>query len=302
MMIIAAGKTKKIIRGPQEGTVLLETYDVLTGGDAAKREEITGIGINKTAQAAHVFTLLNAQHIPTAFIRQYAPNTLLCDECEMIPLEMVVRRYAWGSYLIRNPELKTETHAPHRFDQPVCEFFHKWAVISAPLSAAPYQLPEEEVRDKYLRDGRWALGVYTDPYISIQENLWHLLPQKQKPTAENILMSVEPLFTPAEMTKITQSIILPTFLILEKAWHNIETKYGAVQLADLKLELGRRKRDGKIVVADVIDNDSWRIWPGGDPRKQLDKQCFRDNDPLTKVAENYQMVTELTRCFAVHPN
>jgi phosphoribosylaminoimidazole-succinocarboxamide synthase len=99
--IISKGKTKVIMAGPLTNTVFLETQDVLTGGDAAKREMITGIGIHKTTQAANVFSLLNKRGLSTAFIERASPNTLLCHQCKMLPLELVVRRYAWGSYLQR---------------------------------------------------------------------------------------------------------------------------------------------------------------------------------------------------------
>jgi phosphoribosylaminoimidazole-succinocarboxamide synthase len=79
----------------------------------------------------------------------------------------------------------------------------------------------------------------------------------------------------------------------------VETQYGPIVLADIKIEAGRQKVDGKLVIADVIDNDSWRIWPGGDPSKQLDKQNFRDGHPLSEVSDNYALVAELTRaCLA----
>ena len=67
------------------------------------------------------------------------------------------------------------------------------------------------------------------------------------------------------------SIMLPAFLALGGTWHGIVTAYGPVDLVDLKMEVGWRIDNGKIVIVDVIDKDSWRIWPGGDPGRQLDK-------------------------------
>ena len=75
--------------------------------------------------------------------------------------------------------------------------------------------------------------------------------------------------------------MVPCFEILEKAWKKFD-----VDLIDMKIEVGINQNkeiviaDVIVVIADVIDNDSWRIWPNGDPKKQLDKQSFRDSEKI----------------------
>jgi phosphoribosylaminoimidazole-succinocarboxamide synthase len=64
----------------------------------------------------------------------------------------------------------------------------------------------------------------------------------------------------------------------------------------MKIEVGINQNK-EIVIADVIDNDSWRIWSNGDPKKQLDKQSFRDGEKLTDVQRKYTIVTEYTKKF-----
>ena len=173
------GKTKKINKGPLEGTVVMETKDELTGGDAAKRATIQGIAHHKTVQAANVFSLLQIHQIPTAFIEQYNDQALLCYDCDMLPLELVMRRYAWGSFLQREPQYKRKDGTPHRFDEILCELFHKWAVIMPPLSKKPKQMEEGKARDLYLKQGQWAEGVFTDPYLHIHHDSWVLYPAKK---------------------------------------------------------------------------------------------------------------------------
>ena len=295
-MEIAKGKTKIIRKGPKENTVIMETLDILTGGDAAKKEHIEGIGALKTTQAANVFSLLNKKGLPTAFIRKESPTEMLCYQCDMLPLELVIRRYAYGSYLQRHPEFKT-SRVPYRFDKPVTEIFHKWSVVTAPITTTPYQTDENKARNLFLRNGVWQEGVYTDPYIAVDAKEWVLYPAKKALSTANPLMSIKPLLNTKEYEELIEKIMIPTFEALENAWQKIVTTNGPVQMVDLKIEAGRRLQDGKIVIADVVDNDSWRIWPGGDPSKQLDKQCFRDDYPLVQVSEKYVLVTQLTEQF-----
>jgi len=296
-MVICEGKTKRIVKSENEGEVIIETKDDLTGGDAAKLETIEGISAHKTKQTTDVFTLLQKNNIETAFVKRISDNSFICHDCDMLPLELVMRRFAWGSYLKREPNLVSTIENPHRFDEIKTEFFHKHAVVVPPLTSEPVQMPEGDARAKYLKNGVWEKGVYTDPLLIPSTDKWSLFSAKVEVDPNNPLLDIEPVLSESEVKDLIEGIMIPTFSILEKAWSDIETGSGPVSLVDMKIEVGRSKKTGKIVLADVIDNDSWRIWPGADPSKQLDKQCFREDHPLNEVAENYQLVAELTGQF-----
>ncbi len=60
-----------------------------------------------------------------------------------------------------------------------------------------------------------------------------------------------------------------------------------IKLVDFKLEFGKRKSDGKIILADEISPDTCRLWDA-DTDKKLDKDRFRKD--LGDVVEAYQEV------------
>jgi phosphoribosylaminoimidazole-succinocarboxamide synthase len=296
-MIITEGKTKRIVSTENPNEVLIETKDDLTGGDAAKKETISGISVHKTTQTTNAFALLAKAGIPSAYLRRESDNSFICEACDMLPLELVTRRYAWGSYLKRHPDLVSTKEAPHRFSNIQAELFHKHAVVVPPLLENASQMEEGEARDAYLKDGTWKAGVFTDPYLETGTESWKLHNPKAPIQDSTSLLSIQPMMPKEELQSLIDEIMIPTFETLEKAWAGIKVDGQPVALVDMKIEVGRRRRDGQIVLADVIDNDSWRIWPGSDPKRQLDKQCFREDAALSTVANNYELVSRLTESF-----
>ncbi|XP_011472067.2 multifunctional protein ADE2 [Oryzias latipes] len=82
------------------------------------------------------------------------------------------------------------------------------------------------------------------------------------------------------------------FEILERAWATQDCT-----LVDMKIEFGVNVKTQEIVLADVIDNDSWRLWPSGDRSQQKDKQVYRDLKEVTPeamqvVKRNFEWVAE----------
>ena len=107
------------------------------------------------------------------------------------------------------------------------------------------------------------------------------------------------LATPQEIGVMSEIARL-TFEILSHAWRRRDTL-----LVDMKVEFGRLaggEGDGQLVIADVIDNDAWRIWPQGREELMLDKQMYRNLSEVTqadldRVLAAYERVAEAVATF-----
>ena len=326
------GKTKILTPASDDGSLVsITTKDSLTGNDGLLQENLP-VAIEKTEQTCNVFRLLEEHGIPTAFVKQTSETSFLATHCEMLPFECVARRIPYGSYLKRHPGIQPPTAdtiagiggggASGRWKEPMVEFFHKHAIIidkgkpneidGAPTTSS-HLISEVEAREKYMKDGEWTREVYTDPLISFNQHndKWRLHPAKKSFSLMFYLMEIDPLETMKVMTDIKYKLLLPCFQALEDAFAKFD-----ITLVDLKVEVGYREVDSdaapetfkgydivaaakkELVIADVIDNDSWRIWPGGDPTKQLDKQSFREGEESSAVVSKYQTVTHYTKQFS----
>lgn len=262
---LAEGKTKIIWEG-DVGQVIMEAKDDLTAGDGAKHDTFPGKARLATLTTSNVFRLLQSCGVPVAFIEQIDDTRFVAERCEMIQWEVVARREAHGSCLKRWPELARG----HIFPELVLELFLK----TSGRRWGEHELPVD------------------DPLAVIDEKGVHLyLPNKPLREQESFLTLDEfPLWNDPEMLKEMGRIAMRTFLILEKAWQLLDRK-----LVDFKVEFGVNQ-DGQLRLADVIDNDSWRVVEDG---AYIDKQVYRDGGDLDTVAAKYAHVAALTSQFRI---
>ena len=249
---IARGKTKVLYEVPgQPAQLVVAQTDQISAGDGARRHEIAGKGRLAAQTTARVFRLLNLCGLPTHYLNggeDDDDNEMVVRRCNMIPLEVVTRGVAAGSFVKRNPAVSRGVLLVPR----VVEFF--------------------------LKD-----DANHDPLIGPDQIV-----------AQNLA-------APQEVAAMTEMARL-TFDILAHAWRRRD-----VMLVDLKIEFGRLasgENQGQLVIADVIDNDSWRIWPQAREDLMLDKQAYRnldtvDDDALANVKRNYEKVADMVGSFPV---
>jgi phosphoribosylaminoimidazole-succinocarboxamide synthase len=249
---IARGKTKVLYENPgQPHQLLVAQTDSISAGDGARRNEIAGKGRLAAQTTARVFRLLNLCGLPTHYLtggEDDDNNEMVVRRANMIPLEVVTRGVAAGSFAKRNPGIQRGTLLVPR----VIEFF--------------------------LKD-----DAQHDPMISPDQ------------------IVARSIAAPQEIGIMTELARL-TFDILSHAWRKRD-----VLLVDLKIEFGRLaggENQGQLVIADVIDNDSWRIWPQGREELMLDKQIYRnlqtvDEAALEDVKRAYERVADLVGTFPV---
>ena len=270
--LVAEGKTKtihRIVGSPD--LVALVSKDDITAGDGAKHDVIAGKGALANRTTCNVFRLLKACGLPLAFEEQDSATSFVGPQCTMLPYEVVTRREAHGSYLKRNPHISKG----QLFPKLLVEFYLKTkdkAWKGKPLVAddplMDYRPGDPQIRllnpAKPLQ-GQEPFLVLADTEVFAHKDEWKHF---------------------AEMQRIARQ----TFLVLEKAW---QVEGGT--LVDLKVEFGLDSK-GRLLLADVIDNDSWRVLENG---AYIDKQVYRDGGALDTVVEKYRRVADITGHFRV---
>jgi len=95
---IYEGKAKVLYEGPEPGTLVQYFKDDATAFNARKRGVITGKGVLNNRISEYLMTRLGEIGVPTHFLRRLNMREQLVREVEIIPLEVVARNVAAGSF------------------------------------------------------------------------------------------------------------------------------------------------------------------------------------------------------------
>jgi phosphoribosylaminoimidazole-succinocarboxamide synthase len=98
---IFEGKAKILFEGPEPGTLVQYFKDDSAAFNVQKRGVITGKGVLNNRISEYLMTRLGEIGVPTHFVRRLNMREQLVREVEIIPLEVVVRNVAAGSFAKR---------------------------------------------------------------------------------------------------------------------------------------------------------------------------------------------------------
>lgn len=268
LMQAIEGKTK-IITDAGDGTVLIRSKDDITAGDGAQRDVIEGKAASSTTTTCNIFRLLNQNGVPTHFVEQVDAVTFRARKVDMIPLELVARRIATGSFLDRNADIADGTVLADL----VFEVFEKDDANHDPL-----------LEFDFAGDGLRRLVPNTKAARELGDvHAGDLMSEEKLSRSRHAAVT-------APLLEQLRDLTVRTFEIVEHAWASLGGTY-----FDFKIECGFDHETGALLVADVIDSDSGRLRFGD---KDMSKQAYRDgSQSLPDIKKNFDEVAELTKQF-----
>ena len=268
-MVLAEGKTK-IVEAAGNGEVLVRSKDAITAGDGAKHDVLDGKAAASTRTTCNIFELLERHGVRTHFVDRVDDVTFRARNVEMIPLELVARRYATGSVRDRFPDLPDGAV----FDELLFEIFEKDDANHDPLLDFDFDagvlrrlVPNQPAAE--------AIGPDAKAGDLIAE----------EPLGESRYADVSP-----ELIASLRSRTVSAFEVIEEAWK----QHGGTYI-DVKIECGFDRETGDLLVADVIDSDSGRLRFGD---VDMSKQSYRDGTAtLPELKKKFDEVAVLTDRF-----
>lgn len=145
--LISEGKAKQLFTTENPNEILVHYLNQATALNGKRKEHVSDKGLVNNQIDSLIFSYLGQQGIATHFIKQVSQSDQLVKKMTMIPLEVVIRNFASGSF-----QRKFDTAYLLPFTQPVQEFYYK----------------SDRLDDPFINDSQiHALGIATPEQLAI---------------------------------------------------------------------------------------------------------------------------------------
>jgi phosphoribosylaminoimidazole-succinocarboxamide synthase len=158
--LVYEGKAKQLFEGPDAGTLIQHFKDDVTAFNNEKHEVISGKGILNNRISEFVMLRLMEMGIPTHFIRSLNMREQLIKAVEIIPVEVIVRNRAAGSFSKR---FKIDEGDPMPY--PIVEYNLKSDDLGDPLITEEH-IFALDLADPQEMDEVYALALRINDYLS----------------------------------------------------------------------------------------------------------------------------------------
>jgi phosphoribosylaminoimidazole-succinocarboxamide synthase len=148
---IYEGKAKVLFEGPEPGTLIQYFKDDTTAFNNQKKDVLSGKGVLNNRISAYLMTKLAEIGVPTHFMRRLNMREQLVREVEIIPIEVVVRNIAAGSFCKRFAVPEGQV-----LERSIIEYFYKKDELGDPL-----------VSEEHITAFKWATPHELDEIVAL---------------------------------------------------------------------------------------------------------------------------------------
>ena len=125
---IYEGKAKKVYKTDDPERYIVDYKDDATAFNGLKKGTIAGKGIINNQMSNRLMQMIEQKGVPTHFVRELSERETLVKKVSIVPLEVIVRNIAAGSFSKRYGMEEGVV-----FEQPTIEFSYKNDALGDPL-------------------------------------------------------------------------------------------------------------------------------------------------------------------------
>ena len=125
---IYEGKAKKVYKTDDPELYIVDYKDDATAFNGLKKGTIAGKGIINNQMSNRLMQMIEQKGVPTHFVRELSERETLVKKVSIVPLEVIVRNIAAGSFSKRYGADEGMV-----FEEPVIEFSYKNDALGDPL-------------------------------------------------------------------------------------------------------------------------------------------------------------------------